>query len=96
MVVVGLLDHADRMGIVDEVLDECEIWENRKFASLKSELSRWYSSTAAASTGPKRNLLGEEVVPMIIKFPGIERFEASGPSDEADSGDGEDDSDKQP
>ena len=41
LAIVKLLDHADELGIVKEVLDEGTYWEKRNIQELAAEVTRW-------------------------------------------------------
>lgn len=75
--VVDLLDAADELGILKEVHDEGNFWDNRDADALAAVISQW-NSMIAGLAGRFKDSLGDGVVSEITKFPNFERLEAEG------------------
>lgn len=75
--VVRLLDHAQKLDILDNVSDEGEFWDKRDLKALTTEVGEW-NSMIAAWAGQFKDLVGEGVEAEITKFPNFEHLEAEG------------------
>jgi hypothetical protein len=79
--VVGLLDHAIKLGLSADVTDESGFYEDRNVEELAAEVVRW-NKGIAAFTGELKDLLGDGFAAEITRFPNFERLEAEGRKDE--------------
>ena len=78
--VVSLLDHANKLAIVREVSDEGGFWDSRNVEALAKEVGEW-NEMVAAFAGQFKDILGDDVVSEITKFPDFEHLEAKGRQD---------------
>lgn len=79
--VVGLLDHAAKLGLLGDVTDESGFFEQRDVEGLAAEVVRW-NRGIAAFTGRWKDLFGDGFAAEITQFPNFERLEAEGRRDE--------------
>jgi hypothetical protein len=79
--VIRLLDHAQALGILDEVKDEGSYWENRDVRSLAEEVVQW-NEQIAGLVGKMKDSLGGDIEAAILKFQNFEHLEAKGRKDE--------------
>ena len=73
--VVKLLDYARDLGILNDVRDEGEYFENRDIQALGSEIGNW-NTMIAGWAGRLKDTFGDNVVSEITKFPNFEHLEA--------------------
>jgi hypothetical protein len=79
LTVVTLLDHAQRLGILQHVSDEGDYWEKRDVKALAQEVGQW-NEMIASFAGQLKDALGENVESAISRFPNFEHLEAKGRS----------------
>lgn len=72
-----MLDHAAKIGILNEVSDEGDFWEKRNVEDLAREVAEW-NTGLAGFVGQLKDSLGDNFVAEITKFPDFERLEAKG------------------
>ena len=77
LVVIRLLDQAKDLGILDEVSDEGNFWEQRDIRALAEGVGHW-NEMIAAFAGRLKDEMGEGVVAEITGFPDFEHLEAKG------------------
>jgi len=77
--VIRLLDHAKSLGILDEVSDEGDFWENRDIAALAGEVGEW-NSMLAGFVGQLKDQFGSDFIAPITNYPDFEHLEADGRS----------------
>ena len=77
LVVIGMLDHAAKLGVLNEVSDEGEFWEKRSVEDLACEVAEW-NTGLAGFVGQLKDTLGDNFVAEITKFPDFEHLEARG------------------
>ena len=77
LAVVKLLDHAATLGILKEVSDEGDYFQNRDVPALAKQVGDWNTMMAGWS-GRFKDAFGEGIVSEIAKFPNFERLEAKG------------------
>lgn len=77
MLVIGLLDHAKNLGILAEVDDEGEYWENRDAKALAKTLGE-SNAHIAAIVGRLKDTFGKQIEAPITQFPNFEHLEAKG------------------
>ena len=77
LAVIRMLDHAKSLGILQEVSDEGDYWQNRDVRALAEEVGEW-NEMIAAFAGKLKDLLGEQVDAHISKYPDFEHLEAAG------------------
>jgi len=80
LTVIAMLDHAKRLGCLEEVSDEGDFWENRDVQELAKEVGSW-NEMLAAFGGLLKDLVGEGplgVESAIGAYPNFERLEAAG------------------
>ena len=75
--VCRLLDHAKELGILKEVSDEGEFYNNRDIPALVNTIADW-NAFIAAGTGAFDELVGSKAVAPIKEFPDFEHLEAQG------------------
>jgi len=81
MMVVAMLDHAKKLGILKEVSDEGDFWEKRDIESLAKEVGEWNEMIAGVFGQIKDSLSGGmSVEAAIAEFPNFEHLEARGRS----------------
>ena len=79
--VVRLLDHAKSLGVLADVSDESDYWEQRDIKALVEEVGEW-NTMIAGLAGQLKDLIGDNVQSEIAKFPNFEHLEADGRADE--------------
>jgi len=84
--VIGMLDHATKLGIVREVSDEGGFYESRNVEALAKEVGEW-NEMIAAFAGRFKDMLGDGVESEITKFPDFEHLEAKGRSNKPEDRD---------
>jgi len=77
LAVIRTLDHAKSLGILENVGDEGDFWENRDMRALAQQVGQWNEMVALFAGGLK-DLLGDQVDSEIIKYPDFEHLEAHG------------------
>ncbi|KKL77515.1 hypothetical protein LCGC14_2034150 [marine sediment metagenome] len=77
LAVIKMLDHAQSLGILEEVSDEGDFWQDRDVRALARQVGQWNEAIAAFAGGLK-DLLGDQVDSEIAKFPNFEHLEAAG------------------
>jgi hypothetical protein len=77
LTVVRLLDHARELGILAAVKDESGFWEKRDAKNLVETVGRW-NEMVAGLVGQYKDLLGEDGVAEITRYPDFEHLEAKG------------------
>ncbi|MCH7689279.1 MAG: hypothetical protein IH899_21830 [Planctomycetes bacterium] len=77
LAVIGMLDHAAKLGVLNEVSDEGEFWEKRSVEDLAREVAEW-NAHLAGFVGQLKDTLGDDFVAEITKFPDFEHLEARG------------------
>lgn len=77
--VIGLLDHAGELGMLEAVSDEGGYWEKRDLQALASGVGDW-NTMIAGWAGRFKDAFGEGAVAEITKFPDFEHLEAKGRS----------------
>ena len=76
--VIAMLDCARSLGILEEVSDEGNYWEQRDTEALAKTVGQW-NAMLAAFAGQLKDALGSaNVVAPITKFPNFEHLEAQG------------------
>ena len=75
MTVVGLLDHAGSLGILEDVSDEGGFWEQRDVRALAREVGNW-NNTIAGFAGQMKDWFGDQFVAEIPNFSNFEHLEA--------------------
>jgi hypothetical protein len=75
--VIHLLDHAQALGILEEVKDEGSYWEKRDIRSLAEEVGRW-NEHIAGIVGRMKDALGGDIEAAILRFQNFEHLEAKG------------------
>jgi hypothetical protein len=73
--VVKLLDQAAKLGILKEVKDEGDYWQNRDVTALAKEVGDW-NSMIAGWAGRLKDAFGDSVESEIAKYPNFEHLEA--------------------
>ncbi len=73
--VIGMLDCAKELGILEEVVDEGGYWEQRDAEALTREIARW-NEMIAGVFGRLKDSMGEKIVGEIASFPDFEHLEA--------------------
>ena len=77
LAVIKILDHAKSLGILEEVSDEGDFWQDRDVRALARQVGHW-NEMVAAFAGELKDLLGDQVDAEITKFPNFEHLEAAG------------------
>ncbi len=77
LAVIKVLDHAKSLGILEEVSDEGDFWQDRDVRALAQQVGQW-NETLASYVGELKDLLGNEFDAAITKFPDFEHLEAAG------------------
>jgi hypothetical protein len=80
LTLVRLLDFAQEPGILRAVKDEGGFWEKRDVKDLVETVARW-NQMIAGLVGQYKDLLGDESVAEITKYPDFEHLEAKGRDD---------------
>ncbi len=75
--VCRMLDYAKELGILEEVSDEGNFFENRNVPALVKEIGEW-NSMIGALVGAIDELAGEKADAAIKQFPDYEHLEAKG------------------
>jgi hypothetical protein len=75
--VIGLLDRAKTLGILESVTDEGGFWENRNAEALVETVGRW-NREIAAMIGLLKDGMGNDMDAPILKYPNFEHLEADG------------------
>lgn len=70
-----MLDHAKALGILDEVSDEGDFWDNRNCIKLALEVGEW-NEMLAGFVGQLKDQLGGGFDAAITSFPDFEILEA--------------------
>jgi hypothetical protein len=73
LAIVKMLDHAKTLGILEEVCDEGDFWQNRDVRALAQQVGPW-NEMVAAFAGELKDLLGDQVDSEITKFPDFEHL----------------------
>ena len=77
LAVIKMLDHARSLGILGDVSDEGDFWDNRDVRALAQQVGNW-NEMIASFAGELKDLLGDQVDSEITKFPDFEHLEAAG------------------
>jgi hypothetical protein len=78
LAVIKILDHAKSLGILDDVSDEGDFWQDRDVRALAQQVGQW-NEMIAAFAGELKDMLGSDQVDAeITKFPKFEHLEAAG------------------
>jgi len=77
LAVIRMLDHAKSLGILEDVSDEGDFWENRDVRALAQQVGHW-NEMVAAFVGGLNDMLGDQVESEITKYPDFEHLEARG------------------
>ncbi len=77
LLIVKLLDHAERLGILKQVKDEGGYWQSRDVAALTREIGRW-NQFVAGIAGQFKDGLGDDFLAPIRDYPDFEHLEAKG------------------
>ena len=77
LAVIKVLDHAKSLGILEEVSDEGDFWQDRDVRALAQQVGEW-NEMLASFAGELKDLLGDQVESEITKFPDFEHLEAAG------------------
>ena len=75
--VIRMLDHAQELGILEHVSDEGDYWEKRDLESLAREVGEW-NELIAGLAGELKDLVGDQLVAAIARYPDFEHLEAAG------------------
>ena len=75
--IVGLLDFAKQLDILEEVSDEGGFWLDRDVKALAREVGEW-NELIAATFGKLKDVFGPEVSGAIASYPNFEHLEAAG------------------
>ncbi len=78
LAVVKMLDRAQSLGILEDVSDEGDFWENRDVRALARQVGDWNEMIAAFAGKLKDTLGSDQVDAEITKFPNYEHLEAAG------------------
>lgn len=79
LAVIAMLDHARSLGVLDHVSDEGDFWEKRDVEALAREVGQW-NEMLAGLAGRLKDLVGDQLLAEIAKFPDFEHLEAKGRS----------------
>lgn len=80
--VIKMLDHAKRLGILENVKDEGNFWEKRDMEALAKEVGEW-NVMMAGIVGQMKDMFGDdEITAEITDYPNFEHLEAEGRKDE--------------
>jgi len=77
LAVVKMLDHAKSLGILEDVSDEGDFWDNRDVRALAQQVGQW-NEMIASFAGELKDLLGDQVDSEITNYPDFEHLEAAG------------------
>ena len=77
LAVIKVLDHAKSLGIVEEVSDEGDFWQDRDVRALAKQVGEW-NEMIASFAGELKDLLGDQVDAEITKYPDFEHLEVAG------------------
>ena len=72
-----MLDHARTLGILDEVSDEGDYWEQRDVPALARAVGQWNESIAQ-QVAALRSVLGNTVQSPVTAFPDFAQLAANG------------------
>jgi hypothetical protein len=75
--VIRMLDHAQSLGILERVSDEGDYWVKRDIEALAREVGEWNKELAGLA-GELKDLVGDQLVSAIARYPDFERLEAAG------------------
>ena len=75
--VIRMLDHAQELGILEHVSDEGDYWEKRDIEALAREVGQW-NQMIAGLAGELKDLVGDQLVAAIARYPDFEHLEAAG------------------
>lgn len=75
--VIALLDHAQKLGILSDVSDEGNFWQQRDVEALIREIGQW-NAMIANFAGQMKDVLGDQLISEITKFPNFEQLEFEG------------------
>ena len=75
--IVTLLDHAESLGLLNEVSDEGGYWEGRDVEALGKEVGDW-NVMIAGFAGELLDSFGDNVVAEMTSYPSFEHLEAKG------------------
>ncbi len=77
LAVIKMLDHANAIGVLDDVSDEGDFWTNRDMKSLAQEVGQWNVSMAGF-VGQMKDIFGDDFQSPITSFGDFEHLEAKG------------------
>lgn len=77
LLVVKLLDQAQRLGVLGHVKDESGFWDTRDVKALAETIGEW-NRGLAAFVGQFKDQFGNDVVAPITDYPDFEHLEADG------------------
>ncbi len=77
LTVISMLDHAQSLGILEDVSDEGGLWEQRDVQALAQEVGQW-NNMLAGFAGQMKDWFGDQFVAAITDFPDFEHLEAKG------------------
>ena len=80
-----MLDQAQSLGILDEVYDEGDFWENQDVPALARAVGQWNESIAQ-QVAALRSVLGNTVQSPVTGFPDFAQLAANGQPVPAGSG----------
>lgn len=79
--IVQLLDHAQSLGVIEEVNDEGGYYEQRDIEALIREVTKW-NEAIAGFAGSLKDRIGGDLQAAITRFSNFEHLEARGRRDE--------------
>lgn len=74
--VVSLLDYAKELGVLEEVCDEGDYWDNRNIEELAKQVGEW-NCMIASFVGQLKDAFGDDFQAPITEFQNFEHLEAS-------------------
>lgn len=80
LAVIQMLDYAQDLGILEQVSDEGEYWEQRDRRALVSTVTHWNEMVAGVA-GQLKDMLGSGLRAEITAYPNFEHLEARGRQD---------------
>jgi len=77
LTLIAMLDHAQYLGLLDQVHDEGKFWEGRNVEDLAGRVGEWNEFMAAVG-GKIKDVLGAGVEMPISQYPNFEQLELAG------------------
>ena len=77
LAVIRLLDRAQELGVLEDVSDEGDYWQNRNVEALGRCVGEW-NQMIATFAGQLKDALGDGLVAPITQFPDFKHLEAKG------------------